>query len=183
MFNRQKIFSGCQHAANNMWIFGTAVELAPWTRTPLFFSKLLFQWVPHFPKLYQSPNFPSGTRHFQGLVLKRLLKLYQRSIFSFEATICKVWLFLRLRLVEGSASVCFYVIIQMCDVVIIRYQLLLYERKTKSEKKGFSEIVSYVSNSRKRQQIKVGLSPSKKDCFICFSESPLKIMKNDFFSS
>ena len=26
-----------------------------------------------------------------------------------------------------------------------------------------------------------GLSPSKKNCFICFNESPLKIMKNAFY--
>ena len=29
--------------------------------------------------------------------------------------------------------------------------------------------------------IKVGLSPSKKILFICFNESPLKIMKNAFY--
>ena len=29
--------------------------------------------------------------------------------------------------------------------------------------------------------IKVGLSPSKKDCVICFNESPLKMMKNAFY--
>ena len=28
---------------------------------------------------------------------------------------------------------------------------------------------------------KVGLSPSKKNCFICFNESPLKMMKNAFY--
>ena len=29
--------------------------------------------------------------------------------------------------------------------------------------------------------VKVGLSPSKKSCAICFIESPLKIMKNAFY--
>ena len=29
--------------------------------------------------------------------------------------------------------------------------------------------------------IKFGLSPSKKNCFICFNESPLKLMKNIFY--
>ena len=29
--------------------------------------------------------------------------------------------------------------------------------------------------------IKIGLSPSKKICFICFNESPLKVMKNVFY--
>ena len=29
--------------------------------------------------------------------------------------------------------------------------------------------------------IKVRLSPSKKNCFICFDESPLKMMKNAFY--
>ena len=29
--------------------------------------------------------------------------------------------------------------------------------------------------------IKVGLSPSKKNYFICFNESPLKMMKNAFY--
>ena len=29
--------------------------------------------------------------------------------------------------------------------------------------------------------IKVGLSPSKKNCLICFNESPLKLMKNVFY--
>ena len=31
--------------------------------------------------------------------------------------------------------------------------------------------------------LKVGLSPTKKICFICFSESPLKMMKNAFYST
>ena len=31
--------------------------------------------------------------------------------------------------------------------------------------------------------LKVGLSPSKKICVICFTESPLKIMKKAFFFS
>ena len=30
-------------------------------------------------------------------------------------------------------------------------------------------------------KIKVGLSPSKKNCVICFIESPLKMMKNAFY--
>ena len=29
--------------------------------------------------------------------------------------------------------------------------------------------------------IKVRLSPSKRNCFICFNESPLKMVKNDFY--
>ena len=29
--------------------------------------------------------------------------------------------------------------------------------------------------------IRVGLSPSKKNCFICFNESSLKVMKNAFY--
>ena len=29
--------------------------------------------------------------------------------------------------------------------------------------------------------VKVGLSPSKKVCFICFNESPIKMMKNAFY--
>ena len=29
--------------------------------------------------------------------------------------------------------------------------------------------------------LKVGLSPSKKKCFICFNKSPLKMMKNAFY--
>ena len=29
--------------------------------------------------------------------------------------------------------------------------------------------------------IKVGFSPSKKNCFICFNESPLRVMKNAFY--
>ena len=31
--------------------------------------------------------------------------------------------------------------------------------------------------------VKVGLSPSKKNCFVCFIESPLKMMKNAFYFS
>ena len=31
--------------------------------------------------------------------------------------------------------------------------------------------------------VKVRLSPSKEKSFICFNDSPSKIMKNDFFSS
>ena len=30
-------------------------------------------------------------------------------------------------------------------------------------------------------RLKLGLSPSKKNCIICFTESPLKMMKNAFF--
>ena len=30
------------------------------------------------------------------------------------------------------------------------------------------------------KKVKVGLSPSKKSCFICFYESPLKMLKNAF---
>ena len=30
-------------------------------------------------------------------------------------------------------------------------------------------------------EVKVGLSPSKKICFICFNESPLKMVKNGFY--
>ena len=30
-------------------------------------------------------------------------------------------------------------------------------------------------------KLKVGLSPSKKNCVICFIESPLKMMKNAFY--
>ena len=32
-----------------------------------------------------------------------------------------------------------------------------------------------------KNDLKVGLSPSKKNCFICFYESPLKMMKNAFY--
>ena len=30
------------------------------------------------------------------------------------------------------------------------------------------------------QTLKVGLSPSGKNCFVCFTESPLKVMRNTF---
>ena len=33
------------------------------------------------------------------------------------------------------------------------------------------------------KSLKLGLSPSKKVCFIFFNQSPLKLMKNAFFSS
>ena len=33
----------------------------------------------------------------------------------------------------------------------------------------------------RRQNLKVGLLPSKKNCIICFIESRLKMMKNAFF--
>ena len=29
--------------------------------------------------------------------------------------------------------------------------------------------------------VKVGLSPSKESCLVCFNESPLKMMKNAFY--
>ena len=32
----------------------------------------------------------------------------------------------------------------------------------------------------KRENLKVGSSTSKKICFVCFNESPLKMMKNTF---
>ena len=35
--------------------------------------------------------------------------------------------------------------------------------------------------SKIKETIQVGLSPSKKNCFIWFSESTLKIMKNTFY--
>ena len=34
---------------------------------------------------------------------------------------------------------------------------------------------------RKMQKLNVGLSPSKKNCFICFSGSSLKMMKDVFY--
>ena len=38
-----------------------------------------------------------------------------------------------------------------------------------------------VTKEAAEEKVKVGLSPSKKTCVICFIESPLKIMKNDFY--
>ena len=35
--------------------------------------------------------------------------------------------------------------------------------------------------NKKLSQFKVGLSPSKKDFFICFNSSPSKLMKNAFY--
>ena len=32
-----------------------------------------------------------------------------------------------------------------------------------------------------RTKLKVGLSPTKKNCIICFIESPIKMMKNVFY--
>ena len=40
--------------------------------------------------------------------------------------------------------------------------------------------VSY-ANIAWASTFKVGLSPSKKICFICFNESPLKMVKNTFY--
>ena len=47
-------------------------------------------------------------------------------------------------------------------------------------------IISSISNARTvniSQFFKVGPSPSKKDCFICFSESPSKMVKDAFILS
>ena len=43
-------------------------------------------------------------------------------------------------------------------------------------KNDLSDILGYSSI-----EVKVGLSPSKKICFVCFAESLLKIMKNGFY--
>ena len=39
----------------------------------------------------------------------------------------------------------------------------------------------FLIKKREDAGIKVGLSPSKKNCVICFIESPLKFMKNTFY--
>ena len=38
-----------------------------------------------------------------------------------------------------------------------------------------------VSKANEMSELKVGLSPSKKNCVTCFIESPLKMMKNAFY--
>ena len=48
----------------------------------------------------------------------------------------------------------------------------------------FTEHLRAIASARAlviKNRIKVGLSPSKKNCFICFNESPLKMMKNAFY--
>ena len=45
-------------------------------------------------------------------------------------------------------------------------------QKKKKKKKKKKEILFY---------LRVGFSPSKKSCFICFSEGPLKTMKNTLY--
>ena len=42
------------------------------------------------------------------------------------------------------------------------------------------QILKVSKSNKKSQPFKVGLSPSK-NCFICFDESPLKVMKNPFY--
>ena len=48
------------------------------------------------------------------------------------------------------------------------------KRKVKEERKKSSKV-------SKQYLFKVGLSPSRKICFICFNESTLKMMKNAFY--
>ena len=48
---------------------------------------------------------------------------------------------------------------------------------TKSDFKDAAEYLLLTDESN----FKVGLSPSKKILFICFDESPLKMMKNSFY--
>ena len=43
------------------------------------------------------------------------------------------------------------------------------------------DIVSLPLFSQKNGVFEVGLSPSKKNCIICFIESPLKMMENAFY--
>ena len=49
---------------------------------------------------------------------------------------------------------------------------------------ALSQGLSHGRNMKQRIgkiELKVGLSPSKKICFVCFDESPLKLMKNAFY--
>ena len=41
--------------------------------------------------------------------------------------------------------------------------------------------MTHISLVKKDETFKVGFSPSKKICFICFHESPLKMMENTFY--
>ena len=40
---------------------------------------------------------------------------------------------------------------------------------------------TFINSLKLKSMFKVGLSPSKKNCVICFSGSPLKMMKNVFY--
>ena len=47
--------------------------------------------------------------------------------------------------------------------------------------RGFFFICQKYGKTRKNYMLKVGLSPSKKNFFICFNDSPSKMMKNAFY--
>ena len=60
----------------------------------------------------------------------------------------------------------------------------IYETKgfTKKQKNIYIRTKQEISKKpTDDSKIKVGLSPSKKNCVICFIESPLKMMKNAFY--
>ena len=55
-------------------------------------------------------------------------------------------------------------------------------RDLSNRRKLFSiPVAEYASFSRQARTLTVGLSPSKKICFICFNENLLKLMKNVFY--
>ena len=45
----------------------------------------------------------------------------------------------------------------------------------------YSACGPFTKHKQRIQKFKVGLSPSKKNCVICFIESSLKLMKNAFY--
>ena len=84
--------------------------------------------------------------------------------------------------------------------LLSKFMKLIYEHLSLSERIDVAYcwtdsmiVLAYVQNISKRfetyierrmeiiRNLNVGLSSSKKNCFICFNGSPLKIMKNAFY--
>ena len=67
---------------------------------------------------------------------------------------------------------------ELCQTFKIElFAKIVFKKKTKYFRKKLNPRSLFFLNTF----LKVGLSPSKKNCFICLIESPLKMIKNAFY--
>ena len=74
----------------------------------------------------------------------------------------------------------------MLESFLIKFNKLYYRTLPVAAYGSVPQIISVMnscipSDEKNYTELKVGLSPSKKICFICFIENPLKLTKNDFY--
>ena len=62
----------------------------------------------------------------------------------------------------------------------LNFTFLLQHARLLTNAKPFVKITCVTNSIINKNTLKVGPSPSKKNCFICFNESPLRMIKNGF---